>query len=67
MKLFAITADYRKEPSQNRYYILAPDKKNARLKFSSKISWLKIFTIEEIANKELQLEILMNPEHYIYW
>lgn len=67
MKLYAITADYRIEPNEYSYYVLARDRANARLKFESKILWLKIFDITEVTSKELQLEILMNPEHYIYW
>lgn len=68
MRLFKIIADYRPVNGHNpQYYILENNKSNAQRKFSSKFSYMKIYEIKEVLDKDSQLEILMNPEHYIYW
>jgi len=63
-KLYAVKADYRPRGGV-WYYVVAQTPREARLIFFRKISWLKIFTVQEIANIELKEKILNNPSRYI--
>jgi len=63
--LYVITADYRpNNPNKPKYYIFADSKKEAREKFSSVISWLKIYTVD-LVDKDTANEIIRYPEKYI--
>ena len=66
MKLFEITADYRpSNPNKPKYYVSCIDKSQARRMFMQKISWLKIYKLEEITDDEKIKQIISHPEKYI--
>lgn len=66
MKLFDITADYRKyNENKPHYYVVAENKKSARAKFSHRISWLDIYGCEEITDEARKTEITSHPYNYI--
>ena len=65
-KLYRIIADYRpNNPVKPKYYVIAYSKQEAKKKFQSLISWLKIYEIEEVTKDEDITEIISNPRHYI--
>lgn len=48
LKLFCITADYRKPNSQNpKYYVFAKQKTEAKKIFKDIITWLNVYNVEE--------------------
>lgn len=64
-KLFRVTADYRKNnPNKPHYYILANNRKEAKIRFKNRISWLDIYNVE-ICNENDIKTILHNPMEYI--
>lgn len=66
MKLFKIFADYRPkdEVRKHWYYVAAENKPKAKKKFTSMISWLKVYEIEECDEQTVQ-DVLANPDAYI--
>lgn len=66
MKLFEVTADYRpSNTNKPKYYVSCIDKSQARRMFMQKISWLKIYKIEEVTNDEMMKQIISHPEKNI--
>lgn len=64
-KLFRVTADYRKNnPNKPHYYVLAKNRKEAKIRFKNRISWLDIYNVE-ICNENDTKTILYNPMEYI--
>ena len=66
MKLFEVTADYRpSNQNKPKYYVSCVDKSQARRMFMQKISWLKIYEVEEVTDDEMIRQIISHPEKYI--
>ena len=65
-RLYRITADYRpSNPKKSTYYVVGYSKQEAKKKFQDRISWLKIYNIEEILEGEDIAEVMLNPARYI--
>ena len=65
-RLYRITADYRpNNPKKPTYYVVGYSKQEAKKKFQDRISWLKIYDIEEILEGEVIAEVMLNPARYI--
>lgn len=63
--LFEISADYRPQnPNRPVYYVLANCRREAKKKFNSIISWLKVYSVAEV-DKDVAKEILDNPMKHI--
>lgn len=66
MRLFDITADYRKNNvNKPHYYVAADDEKSACKKFKEHISWLKIYGCKEVYSMEETEYILQNTHKFI--
>lgn len=64
-KLFRVTADYGKNnPNKPHYYVWAHDRKEAKVRFKNRISWLDIYNITN-CNEDDTKTILNNPMKYI--
>lgn len=66
VKLYAITADYRKNnPNKPCYYVAGHNPREARQRFKERITWLDIYQTEEITDEARVSEILNHPLQYI--
>lgn len=63
--MYVVTADYRPHnPNKPKYYVIAGTIKEAKAKFSAVISWLKIYSIELVAESE-SADIMKHPDKHI--
>ncbi len=66
VKLYAVTADYRKHnPNKPIYYVAGHNAREARERFKEHITWLDIYGVGEVADAKRINEILNSPYHYI--
>lgn len=64
--LYRITADYRKSNTcKPSYYVVARNANEAKDKFSSMITWLKIYGCDKVSKLEDAADILSHPEKHI--
>ena len=65
--MFAITADYRPN-NENKpvYYVLAINRREAKMKFQKVLGWLTIYDCYRIRQEDKIAEIIENPNKYIY-
>ena len=65
MKLYQIIADYRpNNPHKPKYYVIANSKSDAKKKFKDLLSWLDIYGICEVDDKESK-KIIGEPMKHI--
>lgn len=65
-KLWAVNAGYKKGHIGGLlYYVIAKNKTEAKKKFSSRISWLTVYEVVQVKDKERIEEIYSHPEKYI--
>lgn len=65
MKLYKITADYRRNNTHKpSYYVLGESAKDARRKFKERITWLDIYGCEVVDEAEAR-HIVAAPLNYI--
>jgi len=63
--LYEVTADYRPNNlNKPKYYVVAASKKESREKFSSVISWLKIYTVD-LVGRDIAEQIVKHPDKHI--
>jgi hypothetical protein len=68
MRLWEIEADYRlQNQAKPKYYVLADNAREAKKKFSARISWLKIYSCAEVYDEGRKKRIVENPRYYIVW
>ena len=77
MKLYKIEAAYPRIKKYSNhvtpkyrphfFYILERDKKKAAVKFNTKVPWLEVIEVTEVKTDEEKLEVLLNPDYYVYW
>ena len=68
MNLYKIYADYRvRNDHRYPYFVISPNKKQAKIKFHAKIPWLDIISVTMVEDKDRILEIVLNPDKYQYW
>jgi hypothetical protein len=60
-KLWLIKATYAKSLLPNKYYIVAPNSKNAKNKFKSIFTWLNVITSVEPVEGDLLEFVLTHP------
>ena len=65
IKLYKVYADYRPDNS-NRipYYVRASSKSKAKIRFYDKVTWLKIYKVEDCTEEEA-VNILSNRDKHI--
>ena len=65
MKIYDITADYRKNNLRKpHYYVIANTAKEAKEKFHSLMSWLDIYSCELVEDNAL-IQDLLNKQHIL--
>lgn len=65
VKLYKVTADYRKHnPDKPHYYVRAKTKKEAKEKFKNTISWLDIYNVE-VCDDSIVNVIIAEPMKHI--
>lgn len=66
MKLFTVNAGYRKtDVGTNWYYVRAKNAHEARKRFKDRITWLDIYSTNEVTDNELAQAVLSSPSKYI--
>lgn len=66
VKLFAINAGYRKSDiGTNWYYVRAKSARDARKRFKARITWLDVYSVNEITDVDLIHDVLSLPLKYI--
>lgn len=66
IKLFAINAGYRKSDiGTNWYYVQAKSARDARKRFKARITWLDVYSVNEITDVDLIHDVLSLPLKYI--
>lgn len=65
IRMYKITADYRpNNPSKPCYYVYGRSKKEAKERFSSLISWLKVYNVE-LVEEAMAEKVVSEPTKYI--
>ena len=65
IELYAVNAGYRKSDiDTNWYYVLAHSIKEARQRFSSKVTWLDVYKIV-VCDDVRREDVLGHPDKYI--
>lgn len=64
--LFAITADYQPN-NENKpiYYVLALNRREAKIKFKETFTWLKVYDCIRIRQEDKIKDIMEHPDRYI--
>ena len=66
MSLYAVTADYRpNNPNKPIYYIYAESPREAKQKFQSIVTWLKVYDVVELDKGEADKIIADGPMKHI--
>lgn len=62
--VYAVYADYRPNRKGNAYYVIANSRREAKIKFKAKISWLDIRAVEQLTVEKAKI-ILAEPSKHI--